>query len=62
MNGQAKKEIKVFPLDTSKLGRIPPYNLEAEESLLGSMLISREAIISTIEIIGEEDFYRKANQ
>mgnify|MGYP001060250831 CR=1 FL=1 len=61
MKGQAKKEIKVFPLDTSKLGRIPPYNVEAEESLLGSMLISREAIISTIEIISEEDFYRRAN-
>jgi len=62
MQKQIKKERQLLPLDTSKLERIPPYNIEAEESLLGSMLISREAIMSTIEIIAEEDFYRKANQ
>ncbi len=62
MQNQAKKERQLTPLNTSKLDRVPPYNLEAEESVLGSMLISREAIISVLEIITEEDFYRKANQ
>ena len=57
-----KKEGKLYPLDTSKLERIPPYNIEAEESLLGSMLISRDAIVSVIEIVASEDFYRKSNQ
>jgi replicative DNA helicase len=62
MPSQVKKDRRLTPLDTSKLERIPPYNLEAEESVLGSMLISREAIITILEIINEEDFYRKANQ
>jgi len=62
MKEQMRKEKKSLPLDTSRLERIPPYNIEAEESLLGSMLISREAIMSVIETISEEDFYRKSNQ
>ncbi len=55
-----KKNIK--PIDTSKLERVPPYNIEAEESLLGSMLVSREAIMSTVETIIPDAFYRKINQ
>ncbi len=62
MQERIKKYRQVKTLDTSRLERIPPYNLEAEESLLGSMLISKEAIITVIEIIAIEDFYRKNNQ
>ena len=62
MKEQIKREEKLSPLDTSKLERIPPYNIEAEESLLGSMLISRDAIVSVMEIVDEGDFYRKSNQ
>lgn len=62
MKEQIKKEGNLSPLDTSKLERIPPYNIEAEESLLGSMLISRDAIVSVMEIVKSEDFYRKSNQ
>ncbi len=62
MEGQIKKNKRLSPLDTSRLERIPPYNIEAEESLLGSMLISRDAIISVIDIASAEDFYRKSNQ
>lgn len=62
MQERIKKNRQVKTLDTSRLERIPPYNLEAEESLLGSMLISKEAIITVIEIITIEDFYRKNNQ
>ena len=39
-------------------GRIPPHNLEAEESLLGAMLLSRDAIASAMEICQPEDFYK----
>ncbi len=56
------KRRQLSPLDTSKLERIPPYNIEAEESLLGAMLISREAISETVEIIIPNSFYRKTNQ
>ena len=38
--------------------RIPPQNIEAEQSVLGAMLISREAIDKAGEILNEDDFYR----
>jgi len=42
-------------------GRIPPHNLEAEESLLGAMLLSRDAIASAMEICKAEDFYKSSH-
>ncbi|GIU99329.1 MAG: replicative DNA helicase [Actinomycetota bacterium] len=41
--------------------RVPPHNLEAEESVLGSMMLSAEAIADVVEILHPEDFYRSAN-
>lgn len=40
--------------------RVPPHNLEAEESLLGAMLLSRDAIADASEISAEH-FYRPAH-
>lgn len=62
MQEHIKKQRELSPLDTSKLERIPPYDIEAEESLLGSMLISKDAITSVIELVSDEDFYRKTNK
>jgi replicative DNA helicase len=42
--------------------RVPPHNLEAEESVLGSMMLSAEAIASVVEAMKSEDFYRPAHQ
>jgi replicative DNA helicase len=43
-------------------GRIPPHNLDAEESLLGAMLLSREAVAAALEArIKPEDFYKPAH-
>ena len=42
--------------------RVPPHNLEAEESLLGAMLLSRDAVGDAIEATGAEEFYRPAHQ
>ncbi len=41
--------------------RIPPNNLEAEESLLGAMLLSADATAAAIEVCGAEDFYKPAH-
>jgi replicative DNA helicase len=38
-------------------GRVPPHNTEAEESLIGAMLLSRDAIGTATEICSAEDFY-----
>jgi replicative DNA helicase len=43
-------------------GRIPPHNLEAEESLLGAMLLSRDAIVAAVEArVEASDFYKPAH-
>ena len=43
-------------------GRVPPHNLEAEESLLGAMLLSRDAITAAVEAhVESSDFYKPAH-
>ena len=42
--------------------RIPPQNLEAEQSLLGSLLIDKDAMIKIADIVRADDFYRDANR
>jgi replicative DNA helicase len=41
--------------------RLPPHNLEAEQSVLGSLLIDRDAIIKIAAFVKPEDFYQSAN-
>lgn len=43
-------------------GRIPPQNLEAEVSLLGSILIEKDAIIKVADIVSADDFYTDQHQ
>ncbi len=42
--------------------RTPPSNIEAEQSVLGGMLLSKDAIADVVEIIRSDDFYRPAHQ
>ncbi|HWO71621.1 MAG TPA: replicative DNA helicase [Actinomycetota bacterium] len=41
--------------------RVPPQNVEAEQSVLGSMMLSAEAIADVVEVLQPEDFYRAAH-
>ena len=43
---------------TRPIERVPPQNLEAEQSVLGSMLLDRDAIARVVEALRPEDFYR----
>src|SRR6478672_2619004 len=43
------------------VGRVPPHNLQAEESLLGAMLLSRTAIDLASELVTADDFYKPAH-
>ena len=42
--------------------RTPPQDLIAEQSVLGGMLLSKDAIADVIEILRERDFYRPAHE
>ncbi|MBI3037509.1 replicative DNA helicase, partial [bacterium] len=42
--------------------RIPPQNLDAEQSLLGSMMLKEEAMNKAAEVVQPEDFYVNSNK
>src|SRR5665811_730045 len=44
------------------LEKMPPHSLEAEESLLGSLLIDKDAIIKIADNVAPEDFYRDGHK
>src|SRR5205085_5316677 len=49
------------PTPASAPGAVPPQNLEAEESVLGAMMISPDAIAAVSEILDAGDFYRESH-
>lgn len=44
------------------IGRIPPHSIEAEQSVLGAMIVNKEAINTALEMIRPDDFYKEANR
>ncbi len=48
-------------MDLNLSGRLPPHNLEAEQSVLGSMLLDRDAIPAAAEFLRPDDFYGNNN-
>lgn len=42
--------------------RVPPYNMEAEQSVLGAMLMDRNAIGAVTEILSGDEFYRESHK
>ena len=42
--------------------KLPPQNVEAEQSVLGGILIENDAINKVVEILTPEDFYRDAHR
>lgn len=43
-------------------GRQPPHDMAAEQSVLGGMLLSKDAIADVVEVLRSGDFYRPAHQ
>jgi len=42
-------------------GRVPPHNVQAEESLLGAMLLKQSAISESVQTVSTSDFYKPAH-
>ena len=47
-------------MEEALIKRILPHSIEAEQSVIGSMLMDREAIVAASEIIRGDDFYNKS--
>ena len=53
---------ELHPDDDIGVDRTPPNDVAAEQSVLGAMLLSKDAIADVVEVIRENDFYRPAHQ
>ena len=42
--------------------RLPPYNEEAEKSVLGSMMLDKQAVSAALQVLDEDSFYRPAHR
>lgn len=54
--GKAKKK------SSSQLGaKLPPQNIDAEHSVIGALLLDKDAVLTVVEILSPEDFYEDRN-
>jgi len=44
------------------LDKLPPQNIEAEQSILGAVMIENDALPKIIEVISREDFYKETHR
>ena len=44
------------------LDKLPPQNIEAEQSVLGAILLDNNALYTAFELITQEDFYKDSNR
>lgn len=44
------------------LGKLPPQSVEAEQSVLGAMMLDKDSIVTATEVIRPDDFYKEANK
>jgi replicative DNA helicase len=49
-------------MGNTNLQKVPPQNIDAEQSLLGSVLLENEALSKIIEIVKPEDFYYESHR
>ena len=47
---------------SSSAQRVPPHSIEAEQSVLGSMLLDANAVTQAMETLTTEDFYTPGHQ
>lgn len=53
------KNKKIIPVaDVSAANRLPPQNIEAEQALLGSLMLDKDAIVKIENLIRPDDFYK----
>ncbi len=55
----SKKSAKILIMPDHD--RMPPHNIQAEQAVLGSMLLDKNAIIKAIEILRPDSFYKEAH-
>jgi replicative DNA helicase len=55
-------EFEAVVSDVPEFDRLPPQDIPAEQSALGAMLISKDAIADVVSVLHSEDFYRPQHE
>jgi replicative DNA helicase len=55
-------EFEVVASDSAPFERLPPQDIAAEQSALGAMLLSKDAIADVVAVLRSEDFYRPQHE
>lgn len=60
----AERKAKTRPVASPlpELGRVPPQAIDMEEAVLGAIMLEKEAIITVIDILKPESFYKDVHQ
>ena len=61
-NGRSRRDSRSDSLPPGLAGKLPPQNLEAEQGVLGSLLLQNETIDEVAEIIQPQHFYSDSHQ
>ena len=59
---QPNKETIKIDKQAAEFDRLPPQNIEAEQSVLGSLMFNKDAIAEISDMLRPEDFYRGTHQ
>ena len=55
-------QYNVPPISAQTTRMIPPQNIEAEQAVLGTILLQDKALLKIVELLEPEDFYRDAHK
>lgn len=58
-NNPVKKKLSPINLD---VGKVPPQAIDIEEAVLGAIMLEKDAVISVLDILKPESFYKVAHQ
>lgn len=60
----AKQKTPQRPINyvTSDTGRVPPQSIDMEEAVLGAVMLESDAVITVIDLLKQEAFYKESNR
>jgi len=59
---EKKNDLKKINKQAAVFNRLPPQSIEAEQSVLGSLMLDKDAIVKVSDILKADDFYRGSHQ
>ena len=56
-----RKNTRIDPVNLD-IGKVPPQAIDLEEAVLGAIMLEKDAVISVLDILQPESFYKEAHQ